>query len=74
MTKGDVPNLSHLSYVGTQEGSRLCEKALFPLFVIAMKAPHFCHPETSRISLTREGSIFYNNAFVYRGVGNTCKF
>jgi len=39
-----------------------------------MKAPHFCHPETNRISLTREGSIFYNNAFVYRGVGNTCKF
>jgi len=37
---------------------RLCEKALFPLFVIAMKVPHFCHPETNRISLTREGSVF----------------
>ncbi len=58
----------------TKRDVRLCEKALFSLFVIAMKAPHFCHPETNRISLTREGSIFYNNAFVYRGVGNTYKF
>jgi len=25
------------------------------------EAPHFCHPETSRISLTREGSMKYND-------------
>jgi len=27
-----------------KEDGKLCEKALFPLFVIAMKSPHFCHP------------------------------
>ena len=35
-----------------------------------MKAPHFGHPETHKMSLTREGSISRNNVFVYRGMGS----
>ncbi len=57
-----------------QGDGRLCEKAFSPLFVIAMKVPHFCHPETDRISLAHEGSVFRNNTFIYCDVGNTYKF
>ncbi len=32
--------------------------------VLAMKVLHFCHPETRRINLAYEGSVFRNNAFI----------
>ena len=55
---GGHPRVTKVTKV-TKGDARLCEKALFSLFVIAMKAPHFCHPERS------EGSQVLNDGILH---------
>ncbi len=50
------------------------EEVFFYFTVIAMKTLYFCHPETDSINGACEGSMPGNNAFIYCGADNTCKF